>query len=784
VLQVFTTENKLPPAGPPYPTVTWTIKGRFGISSPPSTREAFFRIRFDNGGLFGVEKNIRVVRRSVPPVLSNPVVLGSPVPESGGPVDLRVDALDDWKIASVTATVTHPDGSSHTVTLLLAGGLSGYEYRYSVTRYYQVPPNPTSTDQQYFVTFDAVDNEGLSAVPKSTTFTVKAGHTDQPPTIDSSTVSGTLPVPASGGPVDLSVHASDDNGVASATADISKPDGSRQTVKLARKSGTATNGIWGAAFQVPANPLYVDQQYRVTFSALDSNSASAGPTGAISFTIQARPKVTGVGFVALHASLDGNPNRGGGLRIFPEPPDAPDAAVPEDALEYRIVAVKAQISPAQPNVLVYFRIFDPDDPSDVSNLGPATDVDENGPAGDDNRPDFISVAGGALSVPTALTDPNGVATVVLTVSRQPGNNFIVTASADDNASSGVRQAVRLPLASAVLEDAAGNILPTDEVKRTDMLTVWRKVHVEVDRMGPSVTGNALTGEVLFVRPNQPDRGLTTIVLRERWTDCAENRFEGGRFRIGGVAYLVVQTHAGRHPGSADRVPVGDEVVVSGVVAARDVVGATYVLEDDDYLDGFDEGAQIPLPDCSRLVEGFAPAYVLPVIDLDNPHPVAPFVLHSGFPGSWDFSAFDNAALENRTDYWTVYVLGGMEGPKGEDGDPDPLGRDGQLWPSFDSWLLGAASHSRGGVQIYLSTITDFHRTKYGAGIGIRLPSLPKGDGEQDTILHEVCHLFDTPWGAVEDVILDTHHHEGGQMSGETNYFSNKTLARIRRTLNP
>jgi hypothetical protein len=106
----------------------------------------------------------------------------------------------------------------------------------------------------------------------------------------------------------------------------------------------------------------------------------------------------------------------GGKRIFVGKRTAGDTA----ASDRRKVVVRAQLSEPIPGVRVRFRFFDVDDPS--SNGPP---VDPNGSAGDDNRG-----VGASLSAITEFTDGDGQASVVFSVSRQPGDNFRVAASAE------------------------------------------------------------------------------------------------------------------------------------------------------------------------------------------------------------------------------------------------------------------------------------------------------------------------------------------------------------------
>lgn len=196
-------------------------------------------------------------------------------------------------------------------------------------------------------------------------------------------------------------------------------------------------------------------------------------------------KVASVQLEAINSPLSNNPGAGGGQRIFA------DQDSPADTSERRTVRVKATITPAMANVKVFFRVFDLDDPSTDA------DIDSNGATGDDNRADGTATPNaGKLSAVSATTNASGEATVDLTVSRQPGNNFAVSATCNENYSNGLRLKAS---DGSIIEDSSGNALPTAQGQRTEMLTVWRRLHIERDSMVAVPTSgnqsNKVTGNV-------------------------------------------------------------------------------------------------------------------------------------------------------------------------------------------------------------------------------------------------------------------------------------------------
>jgi hypothetical protein len=122
----------------------------------------------------------------------------------------------------------------------------------------------------------------------------------------------------------------------------------------------------------------------------------------------------------------------------------------------------------------------------------------------------------------------GVATarVTFTVSMQPGDNFRAGASLVQTAIDGTTQT------------QADTNNPPQYVKFTEMLTVWRRLHVELDSMGP-VTGNkiitAFTDMVGTGTALTEARGISTIDDGSANLDKeppGNGRFENGTFIVG------------------------------------------------------------------------------------------------------------------------------------------------------------------------------------------------------------------------------------------------------------
>ncbi|MGI8811441.1 MAG: hypothetical protein ACR2IH_02800 [Pyrinomonadaceae bacterium] len=178
------------------------------------------------------------------------------------------------------------------------------------------------------------------------------------------------------------------------------------------------------------------------------------------------------------------PSAGEGKRIFP------DKNTSNDGVNRKVVRVKVVVpllAPTPDNVKVNLQAYDVDD------LSTDSIIDSNGNLGDDNRP--TGIGPGTLSY--SITDPgtsswaqvgvdgNGEAIAYLTVTMQPGNNVVIAAS------TGSLEGVVVD--GTGLKNANGISLPTADIKRTELLTTWRRLHIEVDAMGV-VQANSVTGE--------------------------------------------------------------------------------------------------------------------------------------------------------------------------------------------------------------------------------------------------------------------------------------------------
>ncbi|MBI1829306.1 MAG: hypothetical protein HYR87_07530 [Thaumarchaeota archaeon] len=258
-----------------------------------------------------------------------------------------------------------------------------------------------------------------------------------------------------------------------------------------------------------------------------------------------------------------------GQRIFP------DDLVPDDGGTRNIVTVIAHTDGFPQNTLIYFKSFDMDDPS--------TDdpkVDFNGSKGDDNKGDITRGGtpheGKLLSV-SGKTDSNGIAMVTFVVTMFPGDNFKVVASDKQaylygtNGSAGVHLD---PNNGSQLLEESGAVVPAKQT--SPLLTVWRRVHIEVDRM-EKVTGNQITGTVKDAKDADKKENCTncavlTLDFQGNNKQFNFSRFENGRITIdNGGDFKILGSPTAKN---------GD-ILVSGNIDKGKVKKHTFTLVDDD-----------------------------------------------------------------------------------------------------------------------------------------------------------------------------------------------------------
>jgi len=373
------------------------------------------------------------------------------------------------------------------------------------------------------------------------------------------------------------------------------------------------------------------------------------------------------------------------LKIFPER-ETP-TGVRKDAL-YGVVKTL-------PGTAVYWDSFDIDDPSIDG-----APVDPNGASGDDNRGNYGAAPGGpdgddgsldgedGSGVATTISNASGFAFVRFHVTSQPGDNFRLRAS-----------------------DSA-DFADFDESAE---ITVWRRLHVEIDSMG-APSGTTVTGTITAVSfDSSTNRSEVTVseVLDAGAAGSTGGRFENGRLTAGASTFDVLANTAS---------------VVTAVGNVPD--GVAFILEDDDVVP-----ADVENPDTGDMVRAYAEAFILPVFDTGLDTPDVAFDLNTENTEINGQINLGKATPMSTPDYWTVTVHGGFQRLLSDDNDPDDEGTP-----------RARAVDSVQGVFTGNESIRDWIETSTakGGANGVdpdTTGELPRSSRRQEILNHEVGHLL-------------------------------------------
>lgn len=309
-----------------------------------------------------------------------------------------------------------------------------------------------------------------------------------------------------------------------------------------------------------------------------------------------------------------------------------------------------------------------------------------------------------------VTDANGKAEAVVILSRQPGNNFKVAGAFDKMVRDGLHikegtqeQALRVWTGDnkRVPERNEPDIQPV--VRATELLTVWRRLHVEVDSMGV-VTGNTITGQITNVVDNRD--GTSTCTTNQNLDDSID-RFNPGRLTDSANRDFSVIANTN---GNNFTITVNDYAD-----GTRPSLGNFKLVDDDELRDGQD----VPMPDTSKLANAMREAYVQVLFYVGDNNDNVPFILNVAYfeedvrdAQDWDSVGFNSA------DFWVTYILGACQGKREGDNDPDD-----------ETFLTLGVTSRYGGSLIFIETIKDYSREE----------GLNAAKEEQGTVVHEVGH---------------------------------------------
>ncbi len=470
----------------------------------------------------------------------------------------------------------------------------------------------------------------------------------------------------------------------------------------------------------------------------------------------------------------------------------PGKRLPGDGEKKDIVDVKVtlNVKPVRPVEFV-FRAFDVDDPSAFDD-----EVDDETKA-EDNRGKTPHVWGGFPADSKAylrVEFKDKTETFEFQTTMQPGDNFRIVGNGDfvtlmelENDDSKLADYSKLhpffivdPNILAIEKNPEKAQIPQHEEYVSDILTVWRKMYLEIDTMGP-VKDNTLIGIIedykdLGLASNggikfklKLDKNIYANLPEESKSGIkgVKDSYINGNINVGNNDYKVVANTAN---GFFD-----DWVTINYAPSwgpfDDSVIGQSYELTDDDLLKDGDALPPIPL---DRLEDAYAPAFILPVEgELNRGTSAIPFRLHYK-SDKQDYLrsvyAFDNKDLHADPDIWVVYLLNGFQGTLVEDGDG--LEDTGAIAGQADS-DPGTGMHGMGAV-IFQESGRELGDSNKEA-LGWRLKDAPP---------HELGHLFGGDH-ADDGLMFDPGDPRNtGKPNAKSEDFGSKTLDRMRARSNP
>lgn len=447
----------------------------------------------------------------------------------------------------------------------------------------------------------------------------------------------------------------------------------------------------------------------------------------------------------LITEINDHPTAGVGLKYYP------GAMTPSENWN-DLVKIRVSIEPAISGVGVYLKIIDPDDPSADD------DSVDNDTDGGDNR-------GAELLIETYQeTDQNGQIIVDFLLSHHPGDNYRVAASLNEEN----------------LDDINDNNISADNAQLvsfsgvvSNLLTVWRRLHIEHDSMEEEFNNytdkqpdiNRFIGESVII--NSPIPGQTTIDTFGPIFSPSEDFYEGGSIKKFGPYKVISNTN---------NALLGDQIVLDGVLTAADissVVDKLVRIYDDDPSE-----PQLPyyhdLTGFVRTVYKQAYIWIEPVNDTLNTDKEVPFNLNLTYLELQFDIDYDNGRnLLSSNKFWVSLLVTAYQGLESGDGDADLWdGNNNSVYPSSRStsdagFLLGATvEDSENASVFFIETCRDI-----GEQISIDLDHV---------IAHEIGHA-----GGPSESDTEAEHQEYGIMADAKDFrneFSHETLKRFRDAL--
>lgn len=404
--------------------------------------------------------------------------------------------------------------------------------------------------------------------------------------------------------------------------------------------------------------------------------------------------------------------KNGGKRMYPG-----DKSYGDSQSFYRpFVWVKVKVTPPMANCTVYLHNWDVDDPS--TNVSPVDTNDVGGePVGFDNKETILGVPfpGWFIDPLTfetmadfveLVTNDQGEATILFRVGWCPGDNYRIAASTVQAYITNMTQAqadgrAQLPLGGVVA--------------MSEMLTVWRNLHIERDYMGQAHDGGDEGNRVVVSGAEydyDQETHTTTIDIRRRFPSELddEDQFEGGTYSVSrdgeAVEWEIISSAKGIWY---------DKVVVRGEASAGEDEYSQLWDDDDDsnWKTPFVAIGTVNPLELGRWARAFEDAYINAVYAPETYTDEVDFnrnMTDSEFSYGW---GWDNEQdTWSSYDWWACLTVSCFQGPTGLDLDPD----NGD---PVENSLLGATSRTiiytdwDNSSATYRETIRD-HAERYAA----------------------------------------------------------------------
>jgi probable HAF family extracellular repeat protein len=418
-------------------------------------------------------------------------------------------------------------------------------------------------------------------------------------------------------------------------------------------------------------------------------------------------------------------NRGSGGTAMPGDGKAafPDAPQPGGDFQ-RTVLVKAELEPDlgpdAAKATVYFRFVDVDDPS--ASTAP---VDDDGAAttSTDNRNETATITASVAASP----DYDGAAVGYFRVSTQQGNNYRLAASTHEPWLGGITGVVSSQ--TGEVSHASGETLTTG-VQVSEMLTVWRTLHLELTAFDPAprtqldLQYNGIWSDLGRRRLDDATSPFFTITVdglldhttRNGWRGADLNPYPaaGQDFLVGGNSVRRLSTRAGS---LCNAVPAGFCQTSPPGPADR-----AYFLRDDKL-------SSLSVPQDLSILRTILDGVYIFVEALPGP------------PLGWmrNLRQADQmqiqGTLPNSPAHWSAVFALGFDPETEEDYDPTDDGRNRPDPPVVGRW---APVPQEPVAVAFLEAIRDYIDTASKACIR---PTVAFGEFYRGTTAHEVLHTL-------------------------------------------